>query len=152
MLEGQAYQENWKLKDIAGASTNTRLPNAKTQFIRSWGESKRSVGSLQTWTTAKPRSPFKVTGKTTTDGKHKHLLRYRKRYDYNAHGYGLHGWGGIFAMNWNSDAMTKEDGKPKQYSFTDGGHNHDISGEVKTGGDTETRPDNLSLYMYIRVN
>jgi|GEM_PF-6785517 len=152
LLEGQAYQENWKLKDIAGASTNTRLPNAKTQFIRSWGESKRSVGSLQTWTTAKPRSPFKVTGKTTTDGKHKHLLRYRKRYDYNAHGYGLHGWGGIFAMNWNSDAMTKEDGKPKQYSFTDGGHNHDISGEVKTGGDTETRPDNLSLYMYIRVN
>lgn len=123
------------------------IPNGTNNFVRGMSDN-RKVGEFQNSSTAKPKNKSFLI-KITSDGKHKHKLRYRKRYDYNATGAPTNKWGGIFAMNWNGKNLTKADKKPDQFSFQDGGHNHTINSE---NWDGETRPDNISLYIYIKIN
>jgi len=126
---------------------HTRIPDATNKFIRSMGNPNRKVGSEQKHSTAKPQnSTFAIL--TSSDGTHKHKLKYRKRYDYNAVGSATNSWGGIFAMHWNNANITKHDKKPIEYSHDDGGHSHDIE---TRNWDSETRPNNLAFYVYIKL-
>lgn len=91
----------------------------------------KSVGEYQADATKMPSIPFK--GTTTTSGNHGHTF---KEYSHSGSSNGPHWEGTHHARN------TPVDG--------DGRHSHDII--INDGGDPETRPKNIAVYYYVKIN
>ncbi len=139
--------DGWRLMDgtpiggteLAKYTVLTHLPDASNNFIRCLDpkDKSRVVGSPQNDTTRLPRTK-KFTGGTSTTGEHAHSLApYRPTF---VHGH-----------QHKTGAELSGVGKtPPIYTQTDGEHNHNII--VNGGGDPETRPKNIALYIYIKVN
>lgn len=141
LLEGQQNDMSSELYNAMKLYGDGRfldnLPDARGYFFRAMNldgagidpETNRNVGSVQTDSTAKPRN-LKV--RVSKDGKHSH--RYGN--DQSCH-----------ENQYNS--IKDSDNKGKKRTSEDGLHNHTVS---ITGWDTETRPNNLAFYVYIKVN
>lgn len=121
-------------------SDTVRLPDLRGMFLRGQNEGRtdgkqdpdeRLSGSYQSGATKLPTTPF--TGEAVESGKHVHI--YRRAGGYNA-GAGKHARA---KPNW-------EDGETKP----SGVHGHVV--RLTTGGDIETRPRNVSVYFYIKID
>jgi len=99
--------------------------------------SSTAPGTLQT-------SDFKAHTHTTTntDGNHSHTLDRRARKSIN--GNGNVGDNSVEAPN-NPDVSSST-------SSTDGDHTHTMNASSDGGNASETRPVNLNLWVYIRIN
>ena len=140
-------------RDVSGSeyhklTQQKRIPNAKNQFIRGMGgkfdkadgnlaTKLRTAGSVQSHSTARPRSAA-FSGATAKDGKHQH--NYQVGNAVQGHKYKTKG--GEF---WRY---------PKRYGVTvaDDKSDHKHAFAVTKGGDRETRPTNVALYIYIKIN
>lgn len=105
------------------------LPDLSNKFIRSMGDKDRMVGSEQQFSTALPDG-FKLS--TTASGAHTHT-----------HNYSPHGTG-------NRGGSDHGRSRPLRKGTTSsaGNHTHQIN---IAGGAAETRPTNIALYIYIKV-
>lgn len=155
MLPPEAFERQygraWVLADgsrVANTSGyfnvtgNNRIPDLRGLFLRgvngaradgkgdTLGEN-RDVGSYQDYATARPETPF--SGSTNTTGEHTHT--YDKARPYNS-ATGSHDR----AKNSGNTGTTAASGE----------HSHSFV--VTEGGDSETRPRNVSVYFYIKVN
>jgi hypothetical protein len=132
-VEGSAYAERTLIDTV---------PNSKNRFIRGMGGTynfadgeglngrPREVGSFQTFSTAEPTGGLSVTG-----GNHVHpyQLYYSDGTNTPAHVDPSPGEFGTYLSK-------------TQETSGEGGHSH-TSGDW----DNETRPDNISLYFYIKI-
>ena len=119
---------------------NTRLPDLRGMFLRGQNHGRddgkqdpdaRRAGSYQSAATSLPTEPF--TGVTHESGQHRH--------EYDA------------ARNFNSGAGDHARAKPSgrtARTAEDGLHTHSV--KITAGGDAETRPANVSVYFYIKVD
>ena len=128
--------------DKSIARPHDRLPDLRGVFLRGLNSGRndgkqdpdgeaRLAGSYQSYGTKLPKTPFR--GKTQESGRHKH--RYTSSREYGA-GPGDH-------------ARAKHDG-PIVQTQESGQHRHQVT--ISSGGDDETRPANVSVYFYIKVN
>ncbi len=136
---GSEYE---KIVSNAKIKSKHRLPDLRGVFLRGLnvgrndgredrdGE-KRLAGHYQPHSTALPTNLF--TGITNVAGQHEHS--YNKASDYNS-GAGNH-------------ARAKPSGATGTTSVS-GKHNHIVT--VNGGGDKETRPRNVAVYFYIKIN
>jgi hypothetical protein len=124
-----------------------QTPDLRGMFIRGLNEFERGVvrsdgrqdpdgnertaGQLQLFTTAIPRNKF--TGITSTAGRHTHSYDAARPFDAGA----------------GSHDRAKPSGETKTTAEA-GDHSHTI--EISGGGDKETRPSNIAVYYYIRIN
>lgn len=132
-LNGATNVEKTELCSLlASQGMSCQLANFLGKFLRVSGGSASGVGIEQPFNTAMPVKEFNIT--TYTAGEHAHS------FDYNG-GFGDSGAtvGGSHMANNNTKATTNG-----------GAHYH--TGNVTGGGDAETRPTNIALYAYIRVN
>jgi hypothetical protein len=110
------------------------IPDLRGMFLRGINpNSLRIVGSLERYATALPMTK-KFTGSTTVDGNHLHgggaaVSGSGDRYNAGGRDYAV--------INAAQTALAA-------------GHSHQI--EVTGGGDDETRPDNVAVYFYIKIN
>jgi hypothetical protein len=132
---------NWVLMDgrsVAGSDLATltgftNIPDGRGEFLRGLDNGRgvdpaRAMASAQGDSTAMPNNAFG----TTVDGNHSHTVwRYKTL------------TGGILAYTANND-----DGTEYTYqSGAAGNHAHTI-----TGGDSETRPRNVAVNYFIKIN
>ncbi len=128
-------------QNVSIESANGRLPDLRGVFLRGMSAGRRDgnqdpngddrlAGSYQSGATKLPNAPF--TGETLESGEHRH--NYRAPRDYRS-GAGSH-------------ARAKPDGGDQ--TEIAGLHTHRV--EITSGGDVETRPANISVYFYIKIN
>lgn len=110
-----------------------QLGNFQGKFLRINGGSAAGIGSEQPFSTAKPTNNFVFD--VSNNGGHKHTF------------YGL---GKAGEQIWLAPARHFMFGLGTQSVSDVKDHNHAVS--IKSGGDAETRPTNIALYAYIRVN
>ncbi|MGO7300223.1 hypothetical protein ACC718_11785 [Rhizobium ruizarguesonis] len=124
-------------RDVSGSkyATTTHLPsvpNMQGMFLRGLARvDARKPGEFQDYATALPRQA--LTGTTGDDGEH------------------THGSGAVYSKTDKYDVP----GGPVRsvgVSPTDpaGLHHHSVS--INGGGDSETRPPNVAVYFYIKIN
>lgn len=130
-IEGTELCERLK---VQGAKS-CKLKNFSGKFLRVIGDKSGAVGEIQECATKLPNNQFKIT--TDNGGDHRHAIPGTS---FGARGQrAAVAHGEYYILNMGS-----------QKTDNAGFHNH--SGEVCSGGDNETRPDNIALYAYIRVN
>ncbi len=134
--------QNIEGTQLATVAKRTHLPDASNNFIRCLDpkDKNRQVGSVQNDATRMPHNRF-VTNNIQNTHKHPNT---RGRIHSQPSNPGPPSGGGRA-----DDFAHRENTKPiqtytKDYSWT---HNHIIN-----GGDPETRPKNIALYIYIKVN
>ena len=121
---------------------DSRLPDLRGMFLRGQNDGrvdgkgdpqeKRQVGSYQSAATGQPSTPF--TGKARFSGKHQH------------------GFNAAIAYMSGPD-KGHERAKPSgRKGTTEPADPHEHSVSITGGGDVETRPGNVSVYFYIKVN
>jgi hypothetical protein len=128
---GTAYQQ------ITGQST---VPNALTDgaFIRQ-AKAGRTLGSFEDDATALPNNAF--SGTADSSGAHTHTARISNSYGGNANS--------MVASNAGSGGTnTTSSGSGVVNTSSSGAHTHTLT---ITGGDTETRPNNIALNLYVKV-
>lgn len=126
-------KQNIKGSDLCKKFKICELPNASGTFFRVYGGQSGHIGLVQDFATAHPEIPF--VGKTDFYPDHSHgssveVIPYR---------------GSSTGLDGGSYQFAKQIG-PKMA----GGHKHIV--EVNAGGDIETRPINIALYAYIKIN
>jgi hypothetical protein len=119
-----------------------RVPDLRAMFLRGMAESRddyvdpdgktRRVGEPQAFSTALPRKEFTLS----TDGVHAHKYPGTEDVGHVGKAAGAHQPGGSANPAYGSAAMSEA-----------GGHAHTLG-----GGDHETRPNNVAVYYYIRIN
>lgn len=166
-MDGRALLATDKLRQITGM---TSLPNGGGLFIRSQEfanstnyddnrDSNSPIAQVQIedYRSHAHNASLSLSGSTTFDGSHSHNLRI------NA---GANGVGGFKAGNESLSLsqhgirITGSGAADLQWNsfFTEasGGHSHSISGSANgstsAAGGSETRPDNLNFWVYIRIN
>ena len=116
------------------------LPDLRGMFLRGQNERRkdgkqdpdeRLSGSYQSGATKLPTTPF--AGVAAESGGHTHEYTRARGFDSGA---GTH-------------ARAKPDG-PRDETGSSGTHRHAM--EITSGGDSETRPANVSVYFYIKIN
>lgn len=118
-----------------------RLPDLRGVFLRGMNAGRadgkqdpegttRKPGDFQNFATAAPRVPF--SGVTDTSGEHNHTHQAPRDYGSGA----------------GDHARAKPDGS--NTTSSSGEHTHAVT--VSNGGDAETRPANVALYFYIKVD
>ena len=128
------------------------VPDATNKFIRGMGGyydgvdvklegQKRKVGGIQTYSTKLPHNPF--VGTTSSNGLHTHNLTLGT-YE-GANWKGQQHFGFSRAPYYKGTVTKTTDGDPKR-----GSHGHNVV--INKGGDNETRPTNIALYIYIKIN
>lgn len=159
-MDGRALATTDKLRQITGMTT---LPNGGGLFIRSQ-EFPNSTNFDDDRTSSSPIASFQgeslkshdhysslsVSGGTTSNGSHSHRQNVPGRSEEG----GFIGNGNSFVSFSATDRTTQF--YPNIYTDSVGDHSHSISGNAtgntnSTGG-TETRPDNLNFWVYIRIN
>lgn len=137
---------------------NFNIPDLRDVFVRSTGQS-HTLGSYQKWSTGMPQNQFQ----NQNSGNHTHVTSNAGSHSHETM------WAGINANSSLNGASAIEkvrhwitccntDGSTTSISPTDvsGDHVHDVtaSGDhthILVGGDSETRPDNISLNYIIRI-
>lgn len=130
-----------KIVENANIAKKDRLPDLRGVFLRGMNVgrsdgkedpegSKRVAGSFQASATKLPRSAF--TGVTNVAGKHTHSHKAPR--------------------NYNSGGGDHARAKPDGSSTTNPSGNHKHTVTINGGGDVETRPRNVAIYFYIKVN
>lgn len=143
----KSYGDSWALADGRTVSISTKyykltnsshIPDLRGNFIRGMNhgisadpDANRVVGGFQNQGTRLPANQF--TGTTNAGGIHTHT--YSAPIPYNA-GAGNH-------------QRAKPAGETRT---TDQAGNHAHTVTITGGGDVETRPRNISMYFYIKVN
>ena len=154
--------EGWVLlngAEITGSNLDlqygiSKIPNAQGQFIRiidlNRSRDKRIdkgrkfqdqvIGSIEDYSTALPINSF--TASTESDGSHTHIVSVAGRHNSN---------------NNETQYLSRTSNAKIAHTNHDGtalsagsGHSHIIS--TLEGGDKETRPTNIILYAYIKIN
>ena len=126
----------------ANINSSTRLPDLRGVFLRGLNVDRndgkqdldggsRVAGDFQPYSTALPNSKF--IGAAGQAGQHQHTYDKARGYDS---GTGNH-------------ARAKPSGAS---GTTNPSGNHVHSVEITSGGDVETRPNNVSVYYYIKIN
>jgi len=148
LMDGRAYEDS----DYARITGKNRIPDAQNQFIRGMaknyeklGIESRIAGDVQKFSTAMPDN-FKIK---TGSWKHNHDFKdayYSETYKQNR--------GKVFTQDkdklYGSGDTDKNNSRFYENSETD----YEGS-EIKvtvTGGAKETRPTNIALYTYIKIN
>ena len=127
--------------DVSIASTD-RLPDLRGVFLRGLNAGRndgkedpdgdnRLAGTYQSAATGRPNEPF--IGSTDTSGVHQHDFNAARDYTSGA----------------GSHARAKPSGHTAQTEVA-GEHQHQVT--ITDGGDNETRPANVSVYFYIKIN
>ena len=136
-----------KYADLTGLDT---IPDATNKFLRGMGGTydaadgglngkKRTVGSFQGYATSKPISDFKTD---SYSGEHFHHINQLARV-------AISGNGREKGEEFSTPGMIKnKDNVVSPHTDTDGLHEHTIG----VGGDPETRPSNIAIYVYIKVD
>jgi hypothetical protein len=132
LMDGKSYPDS----DLALLTGISKLPNATNNFIRGMS-SGRKVGDFEKYRTALPYLDFKIEVKS--NGKHSHNFDFG-RSDKAA--------GSQFDKTRFIDLDISNDGG-RIWTEDAGRHSHTAK---ISGGDYETRPDNIALYVYIKIN
>lgn len=153
----EGREEKWRLADasaippgskygtlVANASIASidRLPDLRGVFLRGLNTGRkdgredpdgdnRKAGDYQGVATKRPNKAF--TGVTVESGEHSHGFDGARHYDSGAGGH----------------ARAKPKGQ-RRTTHPAGKHRHNV--EITRGGDKETRPANVSVYFYIKIN
>ncbi len=162
-MDGRALATNDKLRQITGMTT---LPNGGGLFIRSQ-EFANSTNFDDDRTSSSPIASFQGenfkshnhTGSTSSDGNHSHVLSFR----FNNQGVtvkNMEGWvtsGFDLGRNIGNVKIAAEDRTgsnitPYKDVDTNGAGSHSHSLNINNNGGSETRPDNLNFWVYIRIN
>ena len=128
------------VKDAA-IQKKERLPDLRGVFLRGMNSGRsdgsqdpegaaRVAGSLQGSATALPTNEFTAT--TNMAGEHTH--NFNKPYPYNA------------------DSGSHPRAKADAAGTTSPAGNHEHTVTVNSGGDIETRPNNVAVFYYIKIN
>ena len=129
-----------KLNDELMSSDDTRLPDLRGMFLRGQNNGRkdgkqdpdsRRVGSYQSAATSRPTKPF--TGAIPESGSHFHIFDAAKLYKSGA-----------------GDHVRAQPSGRRGQTEVDGSHTHSVT--ITGGGDVETRPANVSVYFYIKVD
>ncbi len=148
------YGNDWIIADGEEVDTGTdyykitgrkRIPDLRGRFLRGMDEdasvdpqSGREVGSLQDDSTRLPTSPFSIA----SSGSHSHTGTVGAvRTTKHAH---LDGGSQIYPLD--AEHRLRTPARPLIIEES-GNHTHSVS-----GGDGETRPKNVAVYFYIRIN
>ncbi|MBV2090751.1 MAG: hypothetical protein AB2604_01485 [Candidatus Thiodiazotropha taylori] len=110
------------------------VPDMRDRFLRGKGTLSTSLGGLQDDATSLPNNAFI----SSHDGQHSH--RYHHFGTQNKH------WG-------RDDALVTDGTSPDgsgSVNYTESAVNHDHT--IVSGGDTETRPINVTVNYFIRIN
>ncbi len=151
-----AGREDWRLADASripdgelldlvtrdqpAISDSSRLPDPRGMFLRGQNAGradgkqdpdKRLSGSYQSGATKLPMTPFTAVAEDSGGHAHEYV---------RARG---------FRSGTGEHARAKPDG-PRANTSTSGTHRHAVN--VTGGGDTETRPANVSVYFYIKID
>jgi len=132
LMDGKSYPDS----DLALLTGISKLPDATNNFIRGM-RSGRSVGGFERYRTALPYLDFKIEVKS--NGGHSHNFEFG-RSDKAA--------GSQFDKTRFIDLDRNNDGGQ---IWTDNAGRHSHKAKI-SGGDSETRPDNIALYVYIKIN
>ena len=114
--------------DYGVLTSKTSLPDARNKFLRNAGGNASNVGETQSYATALPNNNFI----TNESGRHRH------EFDGIA----------VRASGNTHNEEYDHDGSLVTRTDLAGKHTHTIT----SGGDEETRPENLTVNMFIRVN
>ena len=148
------YGNDWIIADGREVDTGTdyykitgkrKIPDLRGRFLRGMNEkasvdpqSGRDVGSLQDDSTKLPNSPFSID----LSGSHSHTGTVGAvRTTKHAH---LDGGSQIYPLA--AEHWLKTPAKPLTIEESEN-HAHSVS-----GGDEETRPKNVAVYFYIKIN
>lgn len=125
----------------SSSGSTFNVPDLRGEFIRGLDNGRgvddgRTLGSAQSGATALPTSPFNSEGTTTLDGEHGHTIQTMEVASYAITP------GGPIPV-WSPGV-----GQISTEGVAD--HQHDVTSTVKTGGDSETRPRNVSVNFIIK--
>ncbi len=130
LADGRALPANCFYKQL----TNENFaPNMQNRFLRGLSKTgSRKPGSFQTESTKMPKKNFKIE----TSGNH-------------SHNYMTTATGSTYDNSNNQPSSPGRFGLigKKKTNSIEGAHEHEL-----TGGDLETRPDNIGIFYYIRIN
>ena len=104
------------------------LPNMEGRFLRNSNSNEDYLGQTEEYSTALPNNPFV----TSVDGNHRHKLEATV----------------LGAGSGTYDNSGTHDSSRATHTNYAGEHTHII----ENGGDEETRPENLTVNMFIRIN
>ncbi|MFL0147953.1 hypothetical protein V2598_06435 [Tenacibaculum maritimum] len=157
MVDGRKLDDNSKLSLMLGTYSKKNMdsiPDLLGMFLRTANyknrgsdvDSLRIIGSVQLDATKLPNRTISGQGKTKLDlGSHSHTLNggtISKKIGY------------VPALN--PDIIFGErgnrNGKFNGTTSKDGNHQHNVEIIIDQGGDLETRPKNVALYTYIKIN
>lgn len=144
-LHGSGWTQLSSEKDIRSSdlchyASVCKLIDNRGNFIRIHGKKSDGIAVQQYCTTACPRyNAFK--GTTFKSGKHTHDLLC------NTTANAVHKKGGL-AANIGMDYYSTN----KYYPMVSENGEHDHEFTISEGGDDETRPHNIALFAYIKIN
>ncbi len=135
------YSNILQNNDVSIASTD-RLPDLRGVFLRGLNAGRndgnqdpdgnnRLAGTYQSTATKLPNTPF--TGTADVSGEHQHGFDVASTYSAGA----------------GNHTRAKHRGRKDQTAEA-GEHQHQVT--ITAGGDNETRPANISVYFYIKIN
>lgn len=152
---------------IRGHSKFNEESGTRSDIYRDPGNREELFGyEYQKWSTSLPRAPFEIS----SNGAHQHgagdLRGTTNESGNHAHNYRDHAFGHNLNNRGLPTKSEDDDGQDIQRNTaTTGNHSHtvritsgntSVGGEhshtVQSGGDSETRPNNISVYFMIRVN
>ena len=145
-FNGTTYPE---LQTVLGGTT---LPDLRDKFLRGNPSSGRTLGSLQAYATARPLTAFA----TNSGGNHYHSIGgydqetvdvLQQYHNYTAANPSPQMVGKNHIEDPFGGGNTAEGQELEMATSTDGAHTHTITG----GGDSETRPVNVSVNYIIRA-
>ena len=129
LADGRAVEPDWTYRGIDGY-----LPNLQNVFLRGMPrDNSRAIGSKEDHATARPRNELSVI--VSESGEHSH--EYKR--DIGRQGLG---WS-------KGSGYARDDNVATRMVETSGLHSHPAELE---GWDAETRPVNVAVYFYIKVD
>lgn len=146
LLQGQDMNPEWRISEFYHKDT---LPNTLGVFIRCSNynglgidpESIAEIGRFQAYATALPKTPFTIETNSLS-GDHSHSLGYTASSEYD----------GSVLQATAAKSLINRRIRPHQSEYMLGGADGEHFHNIIAKGDIETRPSNVTLYAYIKIN